>query len=240
MYAYLRNQGFTAIGNLPTSAAGPNMLCAQSPIMPLTASRATITAAVNAIVAPGRSGGTTVVAGMQGAWFTLSPRWQNQWPTIANNSTIGTLPLAYNTRNMNKAVIILTDGDANWQGFYASGVRGSPTLTELLYNAYGRAADWNANFPAAQISPVNQSNADARLEARFAAICTAMKGPTANPRMRIYVVGFEVGSTAQRTLLQTCATAATSPYYLEAPTAADLQGAFTVIANSLSSLRMVE
>ncbi|CAH0262424.1 Tad domain-containing protein [Roseomonas sp. CECT 9278] len=264
-YATLINAGMTGIGNLPTSSAGPNRLCALSPILPLTASRAAVQAAVDAITAPVRSGGTTIVTGMQGAWYTLSPRWQNQWPNIANNSTIGTLPLPYNTRNMTKAVVILTDGDNNWQALYASGnVRASPTagVTELLYNAYGRVgpnpvwpiqnvwpeATWNGTFPGNQIPlPPSQTNADARLDGRFAAICAAMKGPDPNnPRMTIYVIGFEIGNpssgnaTAVRNMLQTCATRPEAPFYLEAPSAAALEGAFTQVANSLASLRLLE
>lgn len=226
------------------AAAGPNRMCAQNAILPLTASRATIQAAVNAITAPVRSGGTTVVAGMQGGWYTLSPNWQSWWPNSASGGTLGTLPLAYNTRNMNKAVVILTDGDNNWQGFYASGVRGSPSGTELMYNAYGRVADWNSNFPTATISPVSQTNADTRLDGRTAAICAAMKGTTStNPadhRIRVYVIGFEVATSAQRTMLQTCASGTGAPYYFEAPSAASLQNAFSQIADSLSSLRLVE
>ena len=228
----------------PVAAAGPNRMCAQNAILPLTASRATIQAAVNAITAPVRSGGTTVVAGMQGAWYTLSPEWQSWWPNSAPGGALGTLPLAYNTRNMNKALVILTDGDNNWQGFYASGVRGSPSGTELMYNAYGRVADWNGNFPSATINPVSQTNADARLDGRFSAICAAMKGTTstnaADHRIRIYVIGFEVGTSAQRTMLQNCASGTGAPYYFEAPSAAALQGAFSQIADSLSSLRLVE
>lgn len=227
-----------------TAAAGPNRMCAQNAILPLTASRSTIQSAVDAITAPERSGGTTVVTGMQGAWYTLSPEWQSWWPNSASGGTLGALPLAYRSRNMNKAVVILTDGDNNWQGFYASGVRGSAAGTELMYNAYGRVADWNSNFTGATISPVSQTNADARLDGRFAAICTAMKGTTStNPadhRIRIYVIGFEVGTSAQRSMLQACASSTSAPYYFEAPSAAALQGAFSQIADSLSSLRLVE
>jgi Flp pilus assembly protein TadG len=248
-YNSLIGSGMSGIGLLPTSAAGPNRLCAQSPILPLTASRAAVQAAVDAIVAPARSGGTTAVTGMQGAWYTLSPRWQSQWPNIATNSTIGTLPLPYNTRNMTKAVIILTDGDNNWQALYGgSSVRGSPTASELLYNAYGRVANWNTTFPADQIAlPPTQSSADARLDSRFAQICEAMKGPDPNnPRMTIYVIGFEIGNpssgnaTAVRNMLQQCATRPEAPYFLEAPSAAALEAAFTQVANSLASLRLLE
>lgn len=248
-YANMRNAGMGVVGNLPTSSAGPNRLCAMSSILPLTASRAAVVASINAIQAPIRSGGTTTVTGMQGAWYTISPNWQNWWSNIATNGgTLGALPLAYNTRNMYKAIILLSDGDNNWQGFYASGVRGSPSGTELLYNAYGRVANWNDNFqgaiPSAQISPVNQTNADNRLDDRFRQICREIKGTTStNPndhRIRIYVVGFEVANSAHRTLLQQCASGTAAPYYFEAPTAAQLQGAFTQIANALTQLRLVE
>lgn len=261
MYAYLRGQGFTGRGNLATSAAGPNMLCAMNAILPLTASRTTVQAAVNAIQAPDKSGGTTVAAGMQGAWYTLSPNWQSWWTGIATSATLGTLPLAYNTRNMTKAVVILTDGDNNWQLPYGcsstncSGsstssyiVQGNPAVSnELLYNAYGRASAVAANYNATSINlgtrSSAQTNADAWLDTRFASICAAMKNSTStNPAehaIRIYVIGFEVAN-AQRSMLQACASSTTAPYYLEAPSASDLQSAFSQVANSLSSLRLIE
>lgn len=263
-YATLYSAGFRGIGYEPTAAAGPNILCARSPILPLTASRGTVMNAVNAIVAPERSGGTTAVTGMQGAWYTLSPEWRDLWPGISTSDDHGRLPLAYGTRNMFKAVLILTDGDNNWQTFYGgTAVRGSPTATELLYNAYGRVGDnalppdditnWNSDFPdVTQISPVNQTRADARLDERFAEICRAMKGdnhasviPTQH-RIRIYVVGFEIrnpssgSATAVEDMLKTCASTRERPYFIEAESAADLNDAFTEVGNALSSLRMIE
>ncbi|MBR0682483.1 hypothetical protein GXW74_18470 [Roseomonas eburnea] len=165
MYDYLMTYGgFTGVGYSATSAAGPNMLCAMTPITPLTASRAAVQAAVDAIEAPTRSGGTTVPVGMQGAWYTLSPNWQGQWTGIATSDEHGALPLAYGTRNMNKAVVILTDGDSNWQAPYgcsstsctqsgtAYTVRASASpsgtsywFRELMYSAYGRRTDYNTN-----------------------------------------------------------------------------------------------
>jgi hypothetical protein len=250
MYDSLRDNGFTGIGNLPTSGAGPNLLCAVSPILPLTASRATITTAVNGITAPPRSGGTTIVTGMQGAWYTLSPSWQTYWTGIASGGAMGTLPLAYNTRNMIKAVVLLTDGENNWQPAYQYGgmtvrdsASGTNWYTELIYNAYGRRTDYNNNTPGTDIAAATSSgqqelNAEARLEERFAAICTAMKAQG----IRIYTVGFEVANTSNptrfRDLLRNCATS--TAQFIEAPTAADLNTAFTEVANQLSSLRLVE
>lgn len=262
-YANRFSAGMTAgMSNDSTeAAAGRNTLCAQSPILPLTASRATVQSAVDAITAPVRSGGTTIVVGLQGAWYTLSPNWQTWWLNSPASQEFGALPLAYNTRNMVKAVVILTDGDNNWQAPYAgASVRASPTATDLVYNAYGRVTDnsmpphdvtnWNTDFTGVTaMTSATQTTADTRLDTRFADVCAAMKNSTrsvadsntpASHRIRIYVIGFEVGTTAQRTMLQDCASTPNSPYYFEAPSASDLQTAFSEIANSLSSLRLVE
>ena len=234
MYDYLRDQGMPH-----DQSVGPNILCAMNPIQPLTASRATVNTALNAIQAPAKSGGTTVAVGMQGAWYTLSPSWRGYWPNpnsgIPNTPS---LPLPYNTTNLRKVVVILTDGDNNWQSAYGAacgsssdGVCSSATGTELLYNAYGRVADYNNRFPDARISPVNQTNADARLDQRFTAVCNAMKAQD----ITVYVVGFEV-SSASRTLLQNCATS--TQHYLESPSTAQLQAVFQQVGNALASVRM--
>jgi Flp pilus assembly protein TadG len=248
MYSFLRGEGMTQ-----AQSVGPGILCALNAIQPLTASRATVEARVNAIQTPPRSGGTTVPVGLQGAWYTLSPNWQNQWqpnPNAAIPST-PTLPLAYGTPNMRKVVVLLSDGDNNWQTAYASGgscgstsgrsVCSSASGTELIYNAYGRVAatntlSWNARFPSSLISPVSQTNADSRLDQRTATLCTAMKQAPRN--IVIYVIGFEVSSSTHRTMLQNCATSAA--HYFESPSTAELQAVFSTIANQLSSLRLVE
>jgi Flp pilus assembly protein TadG len=62
MYDTLRDDGMTH-----ADSVGPNLLCAQNPIQPLTASRATFNLALDAVTAPHRSGGTTTAVGLQGA-----------------------------------------------------------------------------------------------------------------------------------------------------------------------------
>ena len=246
MYNYLRNNQ----GLPEAQSRGPNLLCALTPIQPLTASRATVNAAINAIQAPIRSGGTTTPVGLQGAWYTLSPAWQGYWQNPnASIPDTPALPLPYNTRYMRKVVVMLTDGDDNWQGAYQSAtdvtcgstsksVCSSASGTELLYNAYGRVTTttgWNARFPSATINPVSQANADPRLSARFAAICSAMKA--AGTDIIIYIIGFEVAS-ADRSRLQACATS--TAHYFESPTASDLQRIFEQIGTQLASLRLAE
>lgn len=280
-YANMINGNGGARGLLMTSSAGPNMLCALTAITPLTASRSAVMTRVNSITTPARSGGTTVVTGMQGAWFTLSENWQGLWPGVPSSPDYGTLPLRYGERNMVKAVVILTDGDNNWQCAYSAAPESTsstagtslPCLTspvraatpsggprsngvEMLYNAYGRTADWNTTFastdtPVFTASPT-QARADALLDDRFAAICRAMKGDNhastdpADHRIQIYVVGFEIGNptagnpTTVENMLKTCASNPSSPYFIKVDNASALDGAFTEVGNSLSSLRMIE
>ncbi|NMJ39917.1 pilus assembly protein [Roseomonas sp. JC162] len=258
MFAYLRNEGFGANGFTQESAAGPNMLCALTPVLPLTASRRTIQQRVDAIVAPAKSGGTTVVTGMQGLWYNLSPDWRNRWDGIATSGELGALPVNYGTRNMMKVAVILTDGDNNWQppyqynsGTVRDSARGTNWYTDLMYNAYGRRTDYNTNVmdfnaqnvaqPAADIaettsgSSQQQANADARLDQRFAAICGAMKAQG----ITLYVVGLEVTQgSAIDTMLATCASS--SRTYIRARVAEDIPNAFREIANQLVALRLVE
>ena len=167
---------------------------------------------------------------------------------------------------MKKVVVMLTDGDDNW--FPAVGtnwqstsqsicgstgstrsVCSSLTGQELMYNAYGRVTNkfnaasstYNAfatTAGVAQISPIDQAHADPALGTRFTAVCNAMKsgGGTAGSIV-VYIIGFEVAS-ADKPRLQACASSAAD--YIDSPTAANLQSAFTQVANQLASLRLAE
>jgi hypothetical protein len=174
---------------------------------------------------------------MQGGWFTLSPQWQGYWNTPAGPRG-ASLPLAYNTRSMRKAVVLLSDGDNNWLG----DPRVAPSLqgTELDYNAYGRLRDRRLPISIAtggdawRTLDTNRNRAEEALDTRFTAVCDAMRAQG----IIIYVIGFEVQQEAHRTLLRNCAT---SPqHYFESPNAATLQSVFTQIGNQLSSLRLTE
>jgi Flp pilus assembly protein TadG len=263
MYNFLRNAGLTA-----ADSVGPNLLCAPTVVQPLTANRTAVNTAVSGITAPVRSGGTTIVTGMQGAWYTLSPNFRNRWrETNAGVPNLPALPQDYGARGNVKAIVLLTDGQDNWQFPYGEddnengssnsfstcgssrrSVCGAPpTATirrEMNFNAYGRLADWNGTFFPG--SPINvdsdddttKNRADDALEGRLDAICTAIKAQGVN----IYVIGFEVtANSATETRLRACAT--TRPdrtLYWGSPTAADLNAAFRGVALDLVSLRLVE
>lgn len=222
---------------------GPNSRCALNSIQPLTASRATLDAKLEEIDALPVSGGTVIVPGLQGGWFTLSPEWQDSWG-LADTAEGQRRPLAYGTRNMQKAVILLSDGEHNWYGqaSYAP-VSQAP---ELYYSAYGRPSQgllpgFTPRNTGNRSSDERENNrrAGLALDARLRAVCNAMKVPVANggPGIIIYVIGFEVtAGSAAETLLRNCAT---SPqHYFESPSAAQLQSIFTQIGNQLASLRL--
>lgn len=238
MYDQLRDAGMSH-----ADSVGPNLLCAGTPIQPLTASRTAVNAVLGRITAPQRSGGTTTAVGLQGAWYTLSPNWRGFWQNPnAGIPNTPELPMPYGTPNVRKIVVMLTDGDNNWQAPYGEScgssddsVCASASGTELMYNAYGRVAQYNANFPNARISPVSQSNADARLDARFTAVCQAMK--QSDVGITVYVIGFEV-SSAHRSMLQSCASS--SQHYFESPTTSQLQTVFRQIGNQLASVGLVD
>ena len=113
----------------------------------------------------------------------------------------------------------------------------------MNYSAYGRAANWNGPgfAPPITVPPsfslAGASNpGDLAMDQRTADLCTNIKAQG----ILIFVIGFEVATAAQRSMLQTCASGTASPYYLEAPSAAQLQTAFSAVANTLSSLRLAE
>ncbi|MFC7473067.1 pilus assembly protein TadG-related protein [Dankookia sp. GCM10030260] len=99
------------------NTAGPNTGCPQAPILPLTAARTSVLNRIMALRSTFK-GGTMHNTGMQAGWFTLSPRWRGLWTTGAldagADSSPATLPLNYGTQYMQKVVVLMTDGQANW------------------------------------------------------------------------------------------------------------------------------
>ncbi len=90
---------------------GPNLGCPALRILPLTASKTTVLNHILAVRSTFR-GGTMHNIGMQAGWFTLSPNWRGWWPDA-------TRPLAYGTPFLQKVVVILTDGESNWNDYNA-------------------------------------------------------------------------------------------------------------------------
>lgn len=212
------------------NSVGPNLDCPSLPVLPETASKSAVAAVINQMV-PVYRGGTFINLGLQAGWFTLSPNWQGLWGNL-------TLPLAYNTPYMKKAIVLMTDGNNEWYD-WADGVPGQTPPTAPPTGVPPWTADGNADFTAygrllTNTRAVAPANITATLNTWMSQMCTAIK---ANGII-IYTILFnhDTISAATQTLFQNCASTP-SDYFLS-PTDADLQAAFTQIGQDLSTLRL--
>ena len=80
-----------------------NNICPAAPLLPLADSRTVIEAAVNDMAAQGC---TRYDVGTAWGWRALSPQWRGVWEDID-----GSLPVDYDDDEIQKAVIIMTDGE---------------------------------------------------------------------------------------------------------------------------------
>ncbi len=183
---------------------GPGSFC-PAELTPLTNTKATVQTGISNMKAVGS---TMVNLGAVWGWRMLSPRWRGSWP---GEMTSSGLPLDYNSKNMTKAVVLMTDGENS----FAAG----------NYTAYGYLAD-------AKLGSSNQSSAEKALDTRLSTVCTSMKAKG----IFVYTVAFNITDAATKTLLQSCATS--TSYYFDAGNSSALVAAFQTIGSSLSQLRV--
>lgn len=183
---------------------GPNKYCPQ-PVTGMTASKTIITDAIDAMQAVGY---THINLGAAWGWRMLSPRWRGLWGGEMNSQN---LPLDYNAENMNKAVIIMTDGD-NTMSHYSQG-------------AYGYLHE-------GILGTTSSSAARTQLDNRLLQVCASMK----QQNIIVYTVSFGTVSSASQTMMQQCASQ--PDYYFHSPNSTELQASFRAIGDSLASLRV--
>ena len=202
--------------NLPSNTAvGPDLGCVPLPILPLTASRSAVLSVISQMAAIYR-GGTFINLGLQGGWFTLSPKWRGLWGSP-------TLPLDYNTPHMRKVVVLMTDGDNGWYSWPG----GAPdNQGDADYTSYGRVNSNALNTSA--------SGATTALNTSMASMCTSLK--QAGITLYAILYNHSAISSDTQTLFQNCAS--TPEDYFLAPTESDLQTAFSAIGSQLASLRL--
>ena len=187
------------------STSGPNKYCPQA-VTPLTASKSTVDAAIDTLTAQGN---THIVTGAVWGWRMLSPDWRGFWGGEMNTNN---LPLDYNTPLMNKAVVLMTDGDN--------------TISNSTSGAYGYLSD-------GRLGTTSSSTAVTRLNDRLQTVCTRMK----EQNITVYTVAFGTAiNTTSRNMLRDCASQ--SDYFFDSPTNEDLQRAFRMIGDSLANLRV--
>ena len=196
---------------------GPNVGCGQ-PMAGLTNDRAALERIIKALQ-PTNRGGTMGNLGMQAGWMTLSPRWRGLWGTSRwGTTTPAGLPLDYPTPRgfMQKVIVIMTDGENNWYDY------ARPPAYD--YTGYGR-------LPEGRLGTTNGPAATTEINKRMSTMCERIK---ANG-IKVYTITLGTNSASQ-TLYRNCATA--PAYYFNAPSAADLRGAFREIGSQLANLRL--
>ena len=212
----------TALGFHYTSG-GSN--CINNQIVPLTATKATLKAAIGSTDTNGDGikedyrtrtlqavGSTAGHLGLAWGWYMVAPNFAYLWPTASP------APKAYGTDNLIKAIIFMTDGVFNTP--YCNGV----TANDAIYP--GAPGDWD------QIN-CNSPNGSSKSQAE--SLCTAIK--TSSNHIDLYVVGFDLASDATTlAFLQACAT--DTDHFYRADTGDDLEDAFKDIAQNLSDLRI--
>ena len=75
--------------------------CPDARVQPLTASKGTVKAVIDGLVAEGN---TRTDIGLAWGWRVISPKWRGQWGTEAQ------LPLDYHEKDNSKVVVLMTDG----------------------------------------------------------------------------------------------------------------------------------
>jgi hypothetical protein len=229
---------------------GPNLGCGP-PITPLVASKATVLAAIDAM-APWHRGGTMANLGLAWGWRVLSPRWRGLW----DGDLPDELPLDYEAENMEKVVILLTDGNNEWYDWPGpgdgtcsqsppkpfGGLPGDNNFnpdTECNsfrneypgadYNAYGRLSEGRLE------GNTNKNQVKVILNDRMLEMCATMKAQG----IVMYTLTFG-GSPNQATKDLYTACASEPDMYMHAATQSKLQEHFATIADELASLRIAE
>jgi len=183
---------------------GPNKNC-PAEVTPMTPVKSKLVTAIKSMKAVGN---THVNYGAVWGWRMLSPKWQGLWGGDMDSYN---LPLAYNTRHMNKAAVIMTDGEN--------------TMTSSVYTAYG----W---LNEKRLGTRDGDDAVDELDDRLSTVCTAMK----NAGIIVYTIAFNRPGKSIEKLLKKCATQ--DAFYFNAPSDSELKTAFQQIGGSLSNLRV--
>jgi hypothetical protein len=194
---------------------GPNYTrngdCVVPEIVPLTTDKTKLHDVADALKANGSTAGHI---GLAWAWYMISPNFAYLWPD-------GSKPAAYDAPNVQKVVILMTDGAFNT--VYCNGV----VATNSTSGSPGNSERIDCPSPNGNI--FDQAKA----------ICDAMKTPPADGAspVIVYTVGFDIGDDEDaKDVMASCATDAAHAYL--ANTGTELSDAFKAIGENITSLRV--
>jgi len=195
-----------------SSSRGPNLYCPKA-VTPMTSAKATIINSINAMTTDGN---THIDLGLVWGWRMISPKWRGLWGGEMNTNN---LPLDYNSPLMNKAIILMTDGDN--------------TISNGKYSAYDYPS--NGQLGSNPCPGGNCSNGITELNTRTATVCSNIKANNSGVIIYTIALGTSI-SNGVKTMLQNCASK--PEYYFNSPTTDDLASAFNQIGDSLANLRI--
>jgi Flp pilus assembly protein TadG len=198
--------------SVSSTSTGPDYNCPPASITPLTNTRATVTSAIDALVAKGN---TVIPAGLLWGWRVLSP------------GVPFTEGAPYGDEKWVKAVVLLTDGENDISA-------GGNSFDKSVYNAFGYAKNGH-------LGSASGSNAEATLDTKTLTICDKIKKANPDPdpdkKVQVYTIGFQV-TAASKSLLKSCATK--PDMFYDSPTNDQLAGIFQDIAQGLGELRIAQ
>ncbi len=181
----------------------PNAFCPDSEILPLTAERSVIGEHINDLTA---FGFTMTNVGFTWGWRAISPRWQGEWDDEQ-------MPVAYDHPTIQKAIIFMTDGIADWDDSY--------------YTPYGFLQDQ-------RLGTSNERRAEAEVNNRLLESCELAKAEG----VEVYTVMFALDNPTIEQNYRACATS--EDHFFDAPNGEQLEAAFREIAGQLTSLRLTQ
>jgi len=187
--------------------------CISPTVVPLSATKADLTAAVNAMapgnVTQGTTGGQT---GTAWGWYMLSPNFSYLFPAGSGTYTAA----SYSATDTLKVVVLMTDGALNTA--FCNGVVSN---------------DSTPSYPSMAPDHINcaATNGDTFTQAKN--LCTKMKAA----KVIIYTVGYNLaGDTTAQSLMTWCATDAAHQFMPTSGT--DLENAFHAIGADINNLRL--
>jgi Flp pilus assembly pilin Flp len=209
-----------------TFSSGPNADCTRTPILPLTATPATVISTINNMQA---EGGTNIHMGAVWGMRVLSP---------TQPFTQGG---AYDEA-ISKVMIIMTDGENT--AYQTNNINGSAynSAYGFPYNSQNTTASSTSGGNVNRLGPLNATNAQlvTQMNERTAQTCANAKAAG----ITVYTIGLATNTVTQSTpavvqaLLTNCAT---TPDRARFPTASsELKATFEAIANDLSALRLAQ
>lgn len=201
-------------GNIYTSGGrGPNWDCPTNALLPLTNTKSSITAAIDAMYPQGY---TNIHQGAIWGFHMLAP---TEPLTEAEPYTSGTY----------KVMIVMTDGENTVQG-YKSWL---PINKSDGYLAYGYP-DNGRIFSSAYPNPSSDGQVTSAMNSRTVETCTNAKAKG----ITVYTIGLNSPNATTTQMLKDCASGESNAYF---PTASsELISVFEEIASQLSNLRLAQ